>query len=370
VSETQPDRGIDAAWTGGQYSLYRISLALAIAVTSLATCLHGDALLTGSPLALALELRFPATDWPGAVHWFLAGSILIACLLLALGWRDRIAAVWIFFLFPVVWAEGTDIRLGGLFHLLLLFHLRTPSAPFGSWSARARLDPAGDWHMPRSVTAAAWALFLGFALAFDPITGQLPIYLAWPGFLLCLFAGTRPWGWLYLLALELIRFGLAPSWGICATLPLIHLCFRPDWLPAARPEAPDTLFYDGTCGLCHRFTRFLLAEDRTGDLYRFAPLQGETIEHLLDAETRARLPDSVVVHTTDGKLLTKSDAALTVADQLGGTWRVPAFMGRLVPKTIRDGAYDLIAAIRHRLFSQPKEMCPLMPPDLRARFVP
>ena len=36
--------------------------------------------------------------------------------------------------------------------------------------------------------------------------------------------------------------------------------------------APERLFYDGTCALCHGAVRFVLARDRDGSAFRFAPL--------------------------------------------------------------------------------------------------
>ena len=39
---------------------------------------------------------------------------------------------------------------------LLVFHLFVPVAPFGSWDARTRTDPRGDWHRPRWLHHAAW----------------------------------------------------------------------------------------------------------------------------------------------------------------------------------------------------------------------
>ena len=38
--------------------------------------------------------------------------------------------------------------------------------------------------------------------------------------------------------------------------------------------APETIFYDGGCGLCHRFVRFVIKRDPDGTLFRYAPLEG------------------------------------------------------------------------------------------------
>ena len=84
---------------------------------------------------------------------------------------------------------------------------------------------------------------------------------------------------------------------------------------------------------------------------------------------RERLPDSLVVRTAEGGLLTRSTGALHVLGRLGGAWRAWAALFGIVPRPVRDAAYDLIARVRFRLFAKPAEACPFVPPPLRARFL-
>jgi predicted DCC family thiol-disulfide oxidoreductase YuxK len=132
---------------------------------------------------------------------------------------------------------------------------------------------------------------------------------------------------------------------------------------------PDTVFYDGQCGLCHRFVRFVAAVDRDGS-FRFAPLGGTTFEREVPPEQRAGLPDSVVLATRDGRLLVKSAAVIYTLQRLGGTWLLAARAVSLVPSPLRDAAYDLVARLRGRLFKRPAAVCPVVPPRLRSRFEP
>ena len=132
---------------------------------------------------------------------------------------------------------------------------------------------------------------------------------------------------------------------------------------------PDLLFYDGGCGLCHRAVRFVLWADPEGRAFRFAPLGGETFEALVSAGERERLPDSLVVRTAGGALLTRSTGALHALRRLGGGWCALAVLLGVVPRPIRDAVYDFIARVRFRLFAKPKDTCPLVPPPLRARFL-
>jgi predicted DCC family thiol-disulfide oxidoreductase YuxK len=115
--------------------------------------------------------------------------------------------------------------------------------------------------------------------------------------------------------------------------------------------------------------RFVLARDRGGrDL--FAPLQGETFRALVPEARRAALPDSILVRDADGRILSRSAAAAHVLIGLGGAWRFWGRVLRLVPRPLRDLAYDAVAALRRRLFARPADLCPLVPPALRGRFEP
>ena len=136
---------------------------------------------------------------------------------------------------------------------------------------------------------------------------------------------------------------------------------------SSAPRA-ERIFYDGHCGLCHRAVRFVIARDAEGRLFRYAPLQGATFAALVSAERRARLPDSVVVLTDDGRLLIRSDAFIHILRRVGGFWRVIGAIIAVIPRVLRDGVYDFIARVRYRIFGRRAEVCPVTPAELRARF--
>jgi predicted DCC family thiol-disulfide oxidoreductase YuxK len=141
---------------------------------------------------------------------------------------------------------------------------------------------------------------------------------------------------------------------------------------STQPVFPGSavLLYDGDCGFCAGSVQFVLAHERASrrSALRFAPLQG-----VYGAWLRARFPvldtiDSVVwFDPMFGRVLTKSDAALETVAHLGGLWRVVAFTGRLVPRVVRDAAYDAIARRRLQLAAP---ACLLPSADTRARFLP
>jgi predicted DCC family thiol-disulfide oxidoreductase YuxK len=134
---------------------------------------------------------------------------------------------------------------------------------------------------------------------------------------------------------------------------------------------PDLVLYDGGCGLCHRSVAFLARRDRDGSRFRFAPLGGETAGARLAETAAAPLPaGTVVLLTADGRLLSRSSAAIHALGRLGGAWRGLARCLALVPRPLRDAVYSLVARVRGRLFARPEGTCPRLPAGLAERFLP
>lgn len=145
--------------------------------------------------------------------------------------------------------------------------------------------------------------------------------------------------------------------------------FKTARLPSLKADAVDIVFYDGHCGLCHRTVRFLLARDHEGERFRFAPLDSEAFRTAFSEWEQSEFPESLIVRTGAGEVLTRSTASLYLLRRLGGLWRLLGELLSLVPLGVRDAVYDRVARMRRRLFAAPTEACPLIPPELRSRFL-
>ena len=127
-----------------------------------------------------------------------------------------------------------------------------------------------------------------------------------------------------------------------------------------------TILFDGVCNLCNGFVQFVVARDPAAH-FRFATLQSRAAAALLhDAGVTAPLPDSMVL-VEDGRVYTRSTAALRVARRLRAPWPL-AFAFLAVPRIVRDAVYDVIAARRYRWFGR-RDTCLLPTPDLQRRFL-
>lgn len=134
----------------------------------------------------------------------------------------------------------------------------------------------------------------------------------------------------------------------------------------AIPSAPVVL-YDGTCGLCHKAVKWLLAHE-ADDALRYAPLQGETATALRARYGEIPVEVDSVVLVEDGRVHLRSKVFLFGARHLVAPYRW-AYAFRWFPARVLDVLYDFVASIRYRVFGR-ADLCTLPSPQQRARFLP
>jgi predicted DCC family thiol-disulfide oxidoreductase YuxK len=382
------------SWTGGQFSLWRALLAGVLCV-ELVRRVHRAWVDSGAPIepriAPWISRSIAPGIGPGIAPWIamaLECAGIVLALMLALGARHRLAALGLAACLLVLReAYAIDVSHPVLLVIaLLVLTACTRPAPFLSAPALGRVDPGGSWILSDWLYACAWIVLMA-TCARDAV--PFAERAIWPDGSPQIFTFAWKWlGWLVYLAplailprwlpavwIALFAFEVYFSAEISGSphLPVgIALAFLltvdPGWIAPTDPRAVDTVLFDGRCGLCHRFVRFLLAEDRRGAAFRFAPLDGERARALIPADRRATLPDSVVVLTADGRILTRSRASQRLLSRLGGVWRLVAWITMLCPSAVLDRMYDAIARVRHSVFARPAEACPMLPAHLRRRF--
>lgn len=142
-----------------------------------------------------------------------------------------------------------------------------------------------------------------------------------------------------------------------------------------RHPMENLLIYDGLCGFCNRSIRWLLRHDKF-DRLRFAPQQSVLAENILARHgiDRQAMLDSnsvyLVVHinSPDESLLLRSDVTCHALLLLGGVWKALGRCLQIIPRSLRDRVYTLIARNRFRIAGR-YESCPLPTKEERAKFV-
>ncbi|HHM20383.1 MAG TPA: thiol-disulfide oxidoreductase DCC family protein [Bacteroidetes bacterium] len=127
------------------------------------------------------------------------------------------------------------------------------------------------------------------------------------------------------------------------------------------------ILFDGVCNFCNSTVNTIIRLDKKG-VFKFAPLQSEVgrrylqmFDHVMEENL------NTVVLICDGRLYTKSDAALQTFKHLGGPWRYLRVF-TIVPRKIRNAVYDFIARHRYKWFGK-KDTCMMPTPDIKARFL-
>lgn len=375
-------------WTGGQASVLRwlLGVALAVRVAFVAS---------GTPDLGALEIGVGSLAFLASATLAIGASTRASAALLAV-------CLFAFTAPPQGWPLALVLPFRSpwdrvsLEVLALVWVACWPAAPYGSLAAAGRADPDGGWRLGPRFRGLwfAWCAFMAYGAAnvwrmqrrsdelYEQYEGRISVeggltsflepielavaVLALAVALLGWFRRGRPAAWVASVGVLgfLWCFQLAP-WAFWSYAWFLLALFDPAWI-RAKPGAVE-VFYDGECALCQGSVRFAVAEDRVRQV-SFGPLAGETFARLANERTAA-FPDSIVVRAGSEPLV-RSAAVLRLAAGLGGLWRVVAVLGSLVPRPLRDVVYDAVARVRKRLGVRAAGVCPVAGDEVTARFLP
>ena len=406
------------SWTGGQYSICRILCGVYLFVHFVHLAPWAWELFSSegmlpeaeqSPLLWLFPNIFGLADSPAFVLAVVI-SAAAASLFLAVGVADKWAAFYLWLVLASLFGRNSLIANPSLPYVgwMLLAHLFIPKAPYGSWAARGRPDPGGGWRFPPAVFLAAWIVlalsysYSGYSKLLSPswVSGDAVAYVLenplardyflrdftlWlPSILvmlvtwgilyvellfapIALFRRARPWMWSAMLVVQCGFAFLLNFADLTIAMLLFHLfTFDPAWIRSRTAPERATLFYDGTCALCHGIVRLILAEDTEGRV-RLSPLQSEHFESQLTPLERTGLPDSIVLMSDDGLRL-EADATIRILKMLGGLWLLLALVMSMFPARMRTMGYHFVGGRRYRIFGRTATACPIVPPHLRTRF--
>jgi len=133
--------------------------------------------------------------------------------------------------------------------------------------------------------------------------------------------------------------------------------------------------FDGHCGFCNGWVRWLTRRDRR-DRLRFAASQSAIGEALLaphpDLLEPSGTPGTVLVFRNPldprQQPLTRLAATLAVLGELPHPWPTVAAALGWIPDSLSDPVYRLVARWRYRIWGR-LESCPLPTAEERARFL-
>ena len=135
---------------------------------------------------------------------------------------------------------------------------------------------------------------------------------------------------------------------------------------ASTAGAHGIVLFDGTCAFCERSVTFIATRDPAG-YFRFGASQTPAAQVLLAEFGETRESTRSIILIADGPLYRKSTAVLRIARRLPLPWSLAA-AALLIPRPLRDAAYAVVAAVRHRLAGR-SNACEIPPPEIRERLI-
>ena len=126
------------------------------------------------------------------------------------------------------------------------------------------------------------------------------------------------------------------------------------------------VLFDGTCAFCEGSVKFIARRD-PGGYFRFGASQSPKAAGLLAEYGITRESARSLVLIEDGQVFLRSTATLRIARRLGWPWSLAGPL-LLLPRSLRDAGYQVVAKIRHRLAGC-SNACEVPPPEIRARMI-
>jgi len=137
-------------------------------------------------------------------------------------------------------------------------------------------------------------------------------------------------------------------------------------LPHEWSKYSRVIVFDGVCNFCNTFVNFVLDRDSHG-LFKFGTLQSTPAQEILRHFQLSTDEYETFLFIEEGKLFTKSTAALKILRHLGFPWALFGIL-MIIPRQIRDPFYDFVARHRYQWMGK-SDSCRIPSPKERAKFI-
>jgi predicted DCC family thiol-disulfide oxidoreductase YuxK len=131
-------------------------------------------------------------------------------------------------------------------------------------------------------------------------------------------------------------------------------------------EPKVIVLFDGICHLCQGAVKFIIKRDPDG-IFHYASLQSEIGRKLMERSGLSEIPSGTMVLLENDNYYIRSTAALRIAKLLRFPWAL-MYGFIVIPRFVRDGIYNVVAANRYRWFGR-DEVCYIPKKEWSGRFL-
>ena len=128
----------------------------------------------------------------------------------------------------------------------------------------------------------------------------------------------------------------------------------------------NIIIFDGVCNFCNSAVNFIINRDPNG-VYAFTPMQSEISQELIEKYQEGDFDFDTFLLIKNGVCYVRTDAILEIIQDLTGYWFLFG-VSRVIPRSIRDYCYSVVARNRYKLFGK-RESCMVPTPEVRNRFI-
>jgi predicted DCC family thiol-disulfide oxidoreductase YuxK len=126
------------------------------------------------------------------------------------------------------------------------------------------------------------------------------------------------------------------------------------------------IVFDGVCNWCNAWINFMIDHDPQ-EKFKLGMLQSDQAKQILQELQLPAENFETFLLLEQGRIFTKSTAALRIVRQLSGFWPL-LYIFIVVPRPLRDAVYDFVARHRYQWMGK-ADACRVPTPNDRARFV-
>lgn len=142
--------------------------------------------------------------------------------------------------------------------------------------------------------------------------------------------------------------------------------YRDDPAVPGFADAGPTAIMDAHCALCAHGARWIASNDSKEE-FRIVPVQSPLGAALLRHYDMDPGDPASWLYLEEGKAYGSLDALIRVGARMGGIWQLLCIL-RLLPKSVRDGLYRLVARNRYRLFGR-ADLCSVPDEQVQRRLL-
>ena len=126
------------------------------------------------------------------------------------------------------------------------------------------------------------------------------------------------------------------------------------------------VLFDGHCNLCHSAVDFIIRRD-SKEVFYFSPLTSQWSQTFLESQPQISNLDSLFLYQ-NGEVYDQSTAALMILKELPYLWSGFYYLFIIVPRSLRDWGYRMIARNRYKWFGR-RQACRVPTEKEKSRFL-